>query len=182
MTKRLAARIKSSVWVAVVALIVVPGCAQDPTSASPQPSQETAQKSTKEDRAIRHLIVEYAASVGAANTEQAAQIWSHSPEVSFIHPLGEEHGFDQIKENVYTRLMGQTFMERSLQIRDISVHVYGKAAWAEFNWDFHAKFRKDGSPLTTHGRESQFYRKEKDGWKLVHVHYSPMPEAKAGNS
>src|SRR5438045_649522 len=40
---------------------------------------------------------------------------------------------------------------------------------------FPAKFRKDGSPLTTHGRETQLYRKEQGRWHLVHVHYSGMP-------
>jgi len=52
---------------------------------------------------------------------------------------------------------------------------YGDSAWAEFYWDFAAKFKKDGSPLTTHGRETQVYRKTADGWRLVHVHYSGMP-------
>jgi len=48
---------------------------------------------------------------------------------------------------------------------------------AEFYWDFVAKLRKDGSPITTHGRETQVYRKMQDGWRLVHVHYSGMPVA-----
>jgi len=38
--------------------------------------------------------------------------------------------------------------------------------------DFAAKFRKDGSPLTTHGRETQLYQREPGpGGRLVHVHY-----------
>jgi len=99
----------------------------------------------------------------------------NSPDVSFIHPLGHEHGFEQIKQNVYMRLMGDTFSERKLSVHDVSVHVYGDAAWAEFYWDFAGQFRKDGSPLATHGRETQLYRKEQDRWRLVHVHYSGMP-------
>jgi hypothetical protein len=42
--------------------------------------------------------------------------------------------------------MGDTFSERKLSPRDISVHVYGDAAWAEFYWDFAEKFGRDGSP------------------------------------
>jgi ketosteroid isomerase-like protein len=128
--------------------------------------------------AIRGLISKYASAVDAADPAQAAQIWSHAPEVSFIHPLGEEHGLEQIQQGVYTHLMGETFSERHLEPHDITVHVYGNAAWAEFLWDFHAKLRKDGSPVTTHGRETQIYRKEKTGWRIVHVHYSAMPEEK----
>lgn len=78
---------------------------------------------------------------------------------------------------MYKRLMGDTFSERRLTPRNISVHVYGDGAWAEFYWDFMAKFRKDGSLLTTHGRETQVYRRTADGWRLVHVHYSGVPVA-----
>ncbi len=124
---------------------------------------------------IRSLIEKYANSVDAADTNLAAEVWLDSPDVSFIHPLGHEHSFEQIKQNVYTRLMGETFSERRLRVHDVSIHVFGYAAWAEFYWDFAAKFRKDGSPLTTHGRETQLYQKIQDRWRLVHVHYSGMP-------
>lgn len=124
---------------------------------------------------IRTLIEKYAKSVSDADTSLAAEVWLDSPDVSFIHPLGHEHGFEQIKQNVYIRLMGETFSERKLGVHDVSIHVSGDAAWAEFYWDFVAKFRKDGSPLTTHGRETQLYRKEQGRWRLVHVHYSGMP-------
>ena len=72
-------------------------------------------------------------------------------------------------------LMRETFSKRKLSPRDVAVHVYGNSAWVEFDWDFVAKFRKDRSPITTHGRETQVYWKMPDGWRLVHVHYSGMP-------
>jgi ketosteroid isomerase-like protein len=134
--------------------------------------------SSASDRAgeeIKGLIAKYARSVSEADTDLASQIWWNSPEASFIHPLGHEHGFEQIKENVYKKLMGGMFSERNLRIHDLSVQVLGDAAVAEFLWDFVAKPRKDDSPVTTHGRETQVYRKTPDGWRLVHVHYSGMP-------
>lgn len=124
---------------------------------------------------IKGMIAKYAKSIDEANTTLASQIWSDSQEVSFIHPLGHEHGLEQIKQNVYSHLMGDTFSERKLSIHDISAHLYGDTAWAEFYWDFAAKFRKDGSAITSHGRETQVYRKEQGRWRLVHVHYSEMP-------
>ncbi len=124
---------------------------------------------------IKSMIAKYARSVDEADTSLASQIWLDSPDVSFIHPLGHEHGFEQIKQNVYKHLMGDTFSERKLTMRDVSVHVLGDAAWAEFYWDFAAKFRKDGSSIASHGRETQVYRKGSDDWRLVHVHYSGMP-------
>src|SRR5882757_4033196 len=46
---------------------------------------------------IRGLIEKYAKSVDGADTNLAAQVWLDSPDVSFIHPRGHEHGFEQIK-------------------------------------------------------------------------------------
>lgn len=126
---------------------------------------------------IKSLIAKYAKSVSDADTDLASQIWWNSPEASFIHPLGHEHGFEQIKENVYKRLMGGMVSERKLSVHDIAVQTLGDCAIAEFYWDFTAKLRKDGSPIATHGRETQVYRKMQNGWRLVHVHYSGMPPA-----
>lgn len=151
----------------------VPG--QPSTAPAAQPQDSAADLNT-----IRGNIDKYAKSVDDADTVLAAQIWWDSPDVSFIHPLGHEHGFDQIKQNVYQRLMGETFSERKLTPRDIVIHVYGDAAWAEFYWDFNAKFRKDGQPITTQGRETQIYRKMLGHWRLVHVHYSGMPATLPG--
>ncbi|HEX2665939.1 MAG TPA: aminopeptidase P N-terminal domain-containing protein [Candidatus Acidoferrum sp.] len=124
---------------------------------------------------INNLIAKYAKSVSDADADLASQIWWNSPEASFIYPLGHEHGFEQIKQNVYTRLMGGMFSERKLSVHDVAVAMLGDAAVADFYWDFTAKLRKDGSPVSTHGRETQVYRKMPDGWRLVHVHYSAIP-------
>jgi ketosteroid isomerase-like protein len=145
------------------------------TVAAPQPREAAADVD-----AIGRIITKYAKSVDDADTTLASQIWWDSPEVCFIHPLGHEHGFDQIKQNLYKRLMGETFSERKLTPRDITIHVYGDAAWAEFYWDFNAKFRKDGQPITTHGRETQIYRKMQGSWRIIHVHYSGMPSTQPG--
>jgi hypothetical protein len=51
--------------------------------------------------------------------------------------------------------------------------VNGNAAWSEFHqWVFHVNMRTDESVVTTHGFETQIYRKESGNWGLVHVHYS----------
>jgi hypothetical protein len=66
---------------------------------------------------IEQLIAKYARSVDAADLTLAAEVWSQSPDVSFIHPLGHEHGFSQIRQNVYIREMGDMFSERKLSIK-----------------------------------------------------------------
>ena len=121
---------------------------------------------------IQFLIANYAQSVDNADTGLAARIWSHSTDVSFVYPLGRERGFDQIRQNVYIGAMEGLFSDRKLQIHDVSIHVAGSSAWAEFDWEFTANSKKDGSAVSTKGRETQVYQKEKTGWLLVHVHYS----------
>ncbi len=146
-----------------------------PWCAGGQQSQESATRARTE---IRQLIDTYMHAVGAADPSLAAKVFLTSPEVSFINPAGHERGWDQIADEVFVKLMGQTFSNRSLTSSDEPViHVFGNAAVAEFDWDFHATLRKDGSPVHTTGRESQFYVRFKDkGWRLVHVHYSgPAP-------
>jgi len=139
-----------------------------------------APNESKDVAELEHLIHTYAASIDAADTNLANEIWSDAPEVLFIHPLGQAHGRAQIESEVYRKLMGDTFSERKLTARDISVHVYGEAAWSEFNWDFVAKYRKDGSALHTQGRETQVYHRENGRWRIVHVHYSG--QVASGNS
>ena len=126
---------------------------------------------------IKNLVAKYTHSIDAADVNLAAEIWLDSPLDAFIHPLGHEHGFAQIKQNIYQKLMGEMFSERKLTARDISVDISGDSAVAEFYWDFAAKFRKDGSSVTTHGRETQIYYKRDGSWRLAHVHYSGMPVA-----
>jgi ketosteroid isomerase-like protein len=122
--------------------------------------------------AIHQLIQLYAQAVDTVDLGLLSRIWSHSGDVSFIYPLGEERGFNAIEQHVFQDVMGGMFSARALEMRDATVHVNGKSAWSEFHWTFHATIRKDGSAVTTHGVETQIYRKEAGTWRLIHVHYS----------
>ncbi len=146
----------------VAIAFLIPACVAAQADTGPAPDIE----------AIHHLIDRYAKAVDTVDLNILSQIWSHSPEVSFIYPLGEEHGFDAIEEHVFKNVMGGMFSARNLETRSVAIHVNHNAAWSEFHWVFHATMRKDGSAVTTHGVETQIYRKEAGRWRLVHVHYS----------
>jgi ketosteroid isomerase-like protein len=125
---------------------------------------------------IKQMIAKYAASIDEADTKLGGEVWANTPDVTFIHPMGHEHGWEEVKRDVYEKLMGGMFSERKLSPSNIVVHVYGDAAWAEYDWHFFAKARGDGSKVETSGRETQIYRKTGvHRWVLVHVHYSAMP-------
>lgn len=125
--------------------------------------------------AIRQQIAKYTAALDAADIDLASQVWRTSADVSFIHPAGHAHGWEEVKE-IYN-FFGSSFSERKLTVRDVSVHVNGETAWAEFYWHFAAKQSKDGSAVQTDGRETQIYNKAGNRWQLVHVHYSGPPMA-----
>jgi ketosteroid isomerase-like protein len=158
-------------WIVVVLGMWLTG------SAAAAAQQRSPSATSADEAAIRAVIATYAKAVDAADPNIASTIWAHTPGVSFIYPLGHEHGLEAIKTAIYERAMGQRFVERRLTVKDIAIHCYGDSGWAEFYWDFAAKLRKDGSAVATHGRETQIYRKIKGEWRLVHVHYSGMPPA-----
>jgi len=132
-----------------------------------------SQRETPTDASmIRSLIEKY------ANQLRPLTLFSLLRSVGFrrtlFHPpVGHEPRFRANQAKCYTRLMGAIFSERELNVHDVSVHVYGDAAWAN-SIGFRCQFRKDGSPRDT-WLEKQLYRREQGRWRLVHVHYSGMP-------
>lgn len=146
------------------AVITVPGMAQNR-----DPAADAAARAE-----IRRDINTYMQAVDAADPKLAATVWLTTPDVSFINPVGHERGWDQIAGEVFVKLMGQTFSKRHLSaVAEPAIHVYGDAAVAEFDWDFVATLRSNGSTVHSSGRESQFYvRFPEQGWRIVHVHYS----------
>ena len=101
---------------------------------------------------IRRDIETYMRSVDLADPNLAATVWLTTPDVSFISPVGHDRGWEQIADDIYVKLMGQTFSKRHLTAKaEPVIHVYnGDAAVAEFDWDFVATLRSNGSPGPHH--------------------------------
>lgn len=159
-----------------MALRVVPVCLLLSLCAACTP--HGAPDAKADERDIRFLIAQYAASIDAADTDLAAEIWHTFPKASFIHPLGYERGWSDISYNIYRKLMREQFSERKLTTSDIVIHLNGDSAWSEFNWRFQAKLKSNGAAIETQGRETQIYQKDPmRRWRLHHVHYSAMPPA-----
>ena len=128
---------------------------------------------------LQLLLRQYAEAVNNLDLELAKEIWSQEKDISFIHPRGHQRGWQEIKTAFYQETMGQ-FSKRQLTLRDISIRILGKdTAWSDFYWDFEAVF-PDGKELASTGRETQVWKKEADGWKIVHVHYSGPAIQRAG--
>ena len=128
----------------------------------------------EDQRDIAGMVEKYRQSiVHADDIRRAEQVWLLSPEVSFIHPRGHERGWAAIQDNFYGKTMRDTFSHRALQVTATPVvRFYSDAAVVEFDWEFTATRRRDGSVRRTTGRESQVYARTPQGWRLVQVHYS----------
>ena len=131
-------------------------------------------KASADTTQIKEMLVKYAKSIDDADTVLGARLWAKTKEVSFIHPRGHEHGWDEIKNNIY-KFFGTYFSKRKLNIQDVRISTYGDVAWTEFYWIYDATFKNGTTPIQTKGRESQIWRKINKEWYLVHVHYSGMP-------
>jgi hypothetical protein len=166
--------IRSSIYAVLMVgclILVTVGRALGAQDAGPMAPANTRAK-------IRTMVDTYMQSVDDADPKLGATVWLTTPDASFIEPLGHERGWDQIADVIYGKLMGQTFVKRTLKnAGDVTIHVYGDAAVVEFDWDFVATLRSDGKTVVhTTGRESQFYvNLPGQGWRLVHVHYSGPP-------
>lgn len=129
---------------------------------------------TTNEKELHQLIADYADSVDRLDLEKAERIWSQSQPLSFVHPRGHNHGWDEIKAAFYLGTMSN-FSKRKLTPREITVHIVdANNAWGVFYWEFEATF-KEGDDITSSGRETQIWHREADGWKILHVHYSGMP-------
>ena len=106
-----------------------------------------AQQSSKDEAQIRAVLAEYRQSVDTLDPALISEVWSSDLPVSFIHPLGTDENLDQIKADIYGKVMGM-FSKRDLNFDSTAIHVNGNAAWVEIMWTFHAvwKDKGDSSP------------------------------------
>ena len=124
---------------------------------------------------IHNLLYKYVQSINECNLELAKEIWDSEDLISFIHPLGYEHSFEEIKEHFYLGTMDKLFSKRDLKIKNISTKFFGNAAFLEFSWDFYAVKKEDGAQIHTKGRETQLLILRNNEWKISNIHYSQEP-------
>jgi ketosteroid isomerase-like protein len=154
----------------VVTILSLTSCDQSDNSQN----ENTGQNLTMDSTTIKDLIKKYTESINAADTVLGSALFSHTKEVTFIHPLGHARGWDEINKTIYT-FFRETFSTRELKASNEHVSIYENTAWVEFYWTFDAKFKQDDAPFQSKGRETQIWQKTNEKWNLVHVHYSGMP-------
>jgi uncharacterized protein (TIGR02246 family) len=123
--------------------------------------------------AVKALIQREVAAVNARDMQALSQIWSQSDDILLfdVAPPGRFQGWPAI-----ARSFNDFFLRLSdvaMSVDKVQVSVDGALAAATYDWTLAGTL--DGRTLTDHGQATALYRREKDGWKLVHAHYSPAP-------
>ena len=126
--------------------------------------------SESERKAVEAIVDAYIKTINDGDLELVGKIWSHDERASFIGPQGRFSGYEEVRDKLVMSFK-TGFAKRNLRKDELIIVIEGDSAWAEFTWTFEAENR-NGRSLTSRGRETQIFRKEKDGWKLMHIHYS----------
>jgi ketosteroid isomerase-like protein len=129
----------------------------------------------QEKKNVQQVFEKYLESVKTADLALASQVWSQSPDLSVVTPLGRFKGWESVRDSLYVNFLQKAFTERSLQPDNLAITVSGNVAWAVYDWTFTAKLA-NGQPFSSKGWESHVYQKADGRWVIVHLHYSsPLP-------
>ena len=156
----------------VCMLVLVPGCASENLAVPQAPDGRTDPVTTREIEALLDL---YEKSVNEADTSLLLELWAQGDDISFVNPLQRLRSWEKL-ESFWQSVFQDSFSERELKRKNVSIQTAGDVAWAVFDWDFKA-LSTDGQLLETSGWETQVYRLTDRGWRIAHIHFSAPPAA-----
>jgi ketosteroid isomerase-like protein len=106
------------------------------------------------------------------NGSSMADIWSHSPTVTTMHPIGgREVGWDAVKESF--EQVGDLASEGKVELKDQLIRVLGDTAY-EVGIE-QGQFTLAGQKVAIEHRVTNIYQHEGGTWKLVHHHTDTSP-------
>jgi len=106
------------------------------------------------------------------DASQLTDIWSHSPTVATMHPIGgREVGWDAVRESF--EKVAQLASEGKVELRDQLIHVVGDVAY-EAGVE-HGKLKLAGKQVTIEHRVTNIYQRGAGVWKLIYHHTDTSP-------
>jgi len=101
-----------------------------------------------------------------------ADIWSHSAAVTTMHPIGgREVGWDNVRESFAQ--VARLASGGRVKLGDQNVQVAGDVAY-ELGVE-RGQLKLAGQQVTIEHRVTNIYRREAEGWKIVHHHTDVSP-------
>jgi ketosteroid isomerase-like protein len=106
------------------------------------------------------------------NSSSLADIWSHSPTVTTMHPIGgREVGWDAVRQSFGQ--VGELASEGKVELKDQLIRVIGEVAY-EVGVE-QGQFKLAGHEVAIEHRVTNIYKREGGVWKLVHHHTDTSP-------
>lgn len=101
-----------------------------------------------------------------------ADIWSNSPEVTTMHPIGgREVGWDAVRASFQG--VADNATEGRIELSDQIIHLVGDLAY-ELGVE-RGHFKLAGQPVDIEQRVTNVYRRVGGAWKIVHHHTDLSP-------
>jgi ketosteroid isomerase-like protein len=103
---------------------------------------------------------------------QLAGIWSNSPEVTTMHPIGgREVGWDAVRGSFQG--VADNATQGRIELSDQIIHLVGDLAY-ELGVE-RGHFKLAGQPVDIEQRVTNIYRRVGGAWKIVHHHTDLSP-------
>ena len=127
--------------------------------------------------AIRALVARESEATQKEDLQALAEIWSQDRGILLftVGAHGRARGWDKIAR-VFKEFFDQA-SDLSLTVSELEVVVSGDLAYATYDWAMTG--RAGEYALDDRGHATAIYRREKQGWRMVHAHYSPLHPALA---
>jgi ketosteroid isomerase-like protein len=101
-----------------------------------------------------------------------AEIWAHDATVTTMHPIGgREAGWDEVRGS-FEQVAGLASGGQA-NLRDQRIQVVGDLAY-EVGIEY-GQAKLAGEQIAIEHRVTNIYRREPDGWKIVHHHTDTSP-------
>jgi ketosteroid isomerase-like protein len=123
---------------------------------------------------VKTLVAKQVEAINGRDMQALARIWSQQDDILLfdVAPPGRFKGWPEIARSFNTLFekAGELHMTvENLEVREAG----GTLATATYDWALSGKVGE--TPLEDRGQATEIYRHEKDGWKLMHAHYSAVP-------
>ena len=160
--------LKGFLQIAAVSIVCLPAISQVPEQKS------TNEKMLKSDSIFfTTLVSQYVKSVNDADTSLALNIWARTADISHFNPEGTFYKWEGVKM-VYA-IFRDNFTSRNLTFSNLRYSYGNDVSWVTFDWKFEGTLKATQQVTRTKGHETQIWKKMNHEWRLVHVHYSEVP-------
>ncbi|SRR6266446_7074387 len=123
---------------------------------------------------VKALVARQVEAINARDMQALARIWSQQDDILLfdVAPPGRFKGWPEIARsfnNLFEKAGELHMTVENVEVRDGG----GTLATATYDWVLSGKVGE--TPLEDRGQATEIYRHEKDGWRLMHAHYSAVP-------